>query len=100
MEIYLSMTDHTKAQTVDSDLPFFCAYSLPAVALTIGPENWKLLKPTFETLAQDLQVGPLTSPSSTACLKVCLPPPVEDSPCAGLLHPRAGQGPGPGRGVL
>ena len=50
------MTDHTKAQTVDSDLPFFCAYSLPAVALTLGPDNWSLLKPTFETLAQDMQV--------------------------------------------
>ncbi len=57
MEIYLSMTDHSKAQTVDSDLPFFCAYSLPAVALTLGPENWRLLRPTFETLSQDLQVA-------------------------------------------
>ena len=50
------MTDQVKAQTVDSDLPFYCAYSLPAVALTLGQENWSLLKPTFDTLAQDMQV--------------------------------------------
>ena len=61
MEVYLSMTDHTKAQTVDSELPFYCAYSLPAVAITLGAEHWEVLRPTFHLLAGDMQVSVRTS---------------------------------------
>ena len=50
------MTDQLRAQLVDSDLPFHCAYSLPAVALTLGRDHWPLLKPTFTLLATDMQV--------------------------------------------
>ena len=56
MEHYLSMTDTTKSQTVDSDLPYYCAYCLPGVLLTLGAENWPLLRTTFLTLSGDLQV--------------------------------------------
>ena len=45
------MTDPSRAQTVDSDIARHCAFSLPAVALTLGRSNWPLLKDTYETLA-------------------------------------------------
>ena len=48
---FVSMTDPSRAQTVDSDIARHCAFSLPAVALTLGRSNWPLLKDTYETLA-------------------------------------------------
>lgn len=59
LESYLSMTEQIKAQVVDTDLPYYCAYSLPGVALTLGQEHWPLLKPTFSMLASDMQVPTL-----------------------------------------
>lgn len=49
------MTDPNVAQNTDSDLPYHCAYSLPAVALTLGSDNWHLIKNTVESLAADMQ---------------------------------------------
>ncbi|XP_068209835.1 serine/threonine-protein phosphatase 4 regulatory subunit 1-like [Palaemon carinicauda] len=54
LEHYISMTDPMRAETVDSELTRHCAYSLPAVALTLGRENWPVLKDTYETLAGDM----------------------------------------------
>ncbi len=56
MEIYLSMTEHNRVQTVDSDLLYYCAYSLPGVMMTLGHTHWGLLRPTFNYLAEDMQV--------------------------------------------
>jgi len=47
--------DDRVAQTVDNDIARHCAFSLPAVALTLGRSNWPLLKETYETLASDMQ---------------------------------------------
>merc|ERR1712142_521250 len=52
---YVSMIDPSRAQTVDNDIARHCAFSLPAVALTLGRANWPLLKETYETLASDMQ---------------------------------------------
>lgn len=52
---YVSMTDPSRAQTVDTEIARHCAFSLPAVALTLGRSNWPLLKSTYETLATDMQ---------------------------------------------
>ena len=49
------MTDPSRAQTVDSEIAHHCAYSLPAVALTIGRKNWPLLRDTYHNLASDMQ---------------------------------------------
>ena len=57
MEIYLSMNETAKAQNVDTDLPYYCAYSLPGVALTLGKGHWPMLKPTFDVLAADMHVS-------------------------------------------
>lgn len=51
----MSMTDPNLAQTTDTDMAYHCAYSLPAVALTLGSQNWHLLKNTAESLAADMQ---------------------------------------------
>lgn len=52
---YLSMTDASRAQTVDAEIARHCAYSLPAVALTLGRKYWPCLKETYDTLASDMQ---------------------------------------------
>jgi len=52
---YVSMIDPSRAQTVDNDIARHCAFSLPAVALTLGRKNWPLIKETYETLANDMQ---------------------------------------------
>merc|ERR1719427_2209917 len=58
------MIDPSRAQTVDNDiarhclamsLSWHCAFSLPAVALTLGRTNWPLIKETYKTLANDMQ---------------------------------------------
>merc|ERR550525_1731255 len=51
----VSMIDPSRAQTVDNDIARHCAFSLPAVALTLGRTNWPLLKETYESLANDMQ---------------------------------------------
>ncbi len=56
MDMYLSMIDPVKSQSIDAELPFYCAFSFPAVLQTLGSDNWALLKPTFEALASDMQV--------------------------------------------
>ena len=69
MELFLSMTDGSKAQSVDIDLPFYCAYSLPGVVLTLGPSHWPLLRPTFDLLASDMQVGVVYCSRGTPVIK-------------------------------
>uniref|UniRef100_A0A8C2BCV4 Protein phosphatase 4, regulatory subunit 1 n=1 Tax=Cyprinus carpio TaxID=7962 RepID=A0A8C2BCV4_CYPCA len=55
LEQYLSMTDPSRAQTVDMEIARHCAFSLPGVALTLGRQNWHCLRDTYETLASDMQ---------------------------------------------
>ncbi|KAM6953821.1 serine/threonine-protein phosphatase 4 regulatory subunit 1 [Aplochiton taeniatus] len=55
LDQYLSMTDPSRAQTVDMEIAKHCAYSLPGVAMTLGRNNWHCLRDTYETLASDMQ---------------------------------------------
>ncbi|XP_066289778.1 serine/threonine-protein phosphatase 4 regulatory subunit 1-like isoform X1 [Branchiostoma lanceolatum] len=57
LDHYLSMTDPSRAQTVDQEIARHCAYSLPSVAFTLGRDNWHCLRDTYETLANDMQVS-------------------------------------------
>ncbi|XP_063232805.1 serine/threonine-protein phosphatase 4 regulatory subunit 1-like isoform X2 [Bacillus rossius redtenbacheri] len=52
---YVSMTHPSLAQNTDNDITRYCAFSLPAVVLTLGRENWPLLKEMYGALASDLQ---------------------------------------------
>ncbi|XP_052229357.1 serine/threonine-protein phosphatase 4 regulatory subunit 1-like isoform X1 [Dreissena polymorpha] len=55
LENYLGMTEPSRAQTVDTDITKYCAYNLPAVAYTLGRENWHCIRNLYETLAADMQ---------------------------------------------
>lgn len=55
LDQYISMTDPSRAQTVDTEIAKHCAYSLPGVTLTLGRQNWHCLRDTYETLASDMQ---------------------------------------------
>ncbi|XP_060601846.1 LOW QUALITY PROTEIN: serine/threonine-protein phosphatase 4 regulatory subunit 1-like [Ruditapes philippinarum] len=55
LENYLGMIDPSRAQTVDTEITKYCAYNLPAVAYTLGRENWPCIKNLYETLAADMQ---------------------------------------------
>eukprot|EP00755_Sulcionema_specki_P011119 Sspe_Gene.48272::Locus_25009_Transcript_1_1_Confidence_1.000_Length_2244::g.48272::m.48272/K15424/PPP4R1; serine/threonine-protein phosphatase 4 regulatory subunit 1 len=39
----------------DTDYAEYCAFSFPAVALTIGPERWDELRQAFQSLSRDVQ---------------------------------------------
>ncbi|RZB38856.1 serine/threonine-protein phosphatase 4 regulatory subunit 1, partial [Asbolus verrucosus] len=52
---FFLMTDSSFAINIDNEMSYHCAYSLPAVALTLENKNWPLLKHTIERLASDMQ---------------------------------------------
>lgn len=52
---YINMSDPSLVQTVDTEITCHCAYSLPAVAMTLGKKNWPILRRLYETLAGDMQ---------------------------------------------
>jgi serine/threonine-protein phosphatase 4 regulatory subunit 1 len=53
---FVSMTHPSQVQTTDNEIAHHCAFSLPAVALTLGRDNWFLLKDAYDALASDMQV--------------------------------------------
>lgn len=48
------MTNPEVAEHTDAQLTYQCAYSLPAVVLTLGREHFHMLKSTIETLVFDV----------------------------------------------
>ncbi|RXG55195.1 Serine/threonine-protein phosphatase 4 regulatory subunit 1 [Armadillidium vulgare] len=54
LEHYISMTHPMRAEQVDDEITRHCAYSLPAVALTLGRRYWSVLRETYEKLAKDM----------------------------------------------
>ena len=58
---FVSMTHPSQAHKTDNEIAHHCAYSLPAVALTLGRENWALLKEAYNALASDMQVSHFSS---------------------------------------
>jgi hypothetical protein len=56
---FVSMTNPSQAQNTDNEIAHHCAFSLPAVALTLGRDNWNLLKNAYDRLASDMQVNNL-----------------------------------------
>jgi len=53
---FVSMTNPSQASNTDNEIAHHCAFSLPAVALTLGRKNWILLKNAYDRLASDMQV--------------------------------------------
>jgi len=68
---FVSMTNPSQAQNTDNEIAHHCAFSLPAVALTLGRKNWILLKNAYDRLASDMQV--ITVLRWTSCVRSRLP---------------------------
>ena len=51
---FTAMVHPSLAQNTDNEIAYHCAYSLPAVTLTLGNKNWHLLKNTVQALASNL----------------------------------------------
>lgn len=60
LDQYLSMTLPERAQSVDAEIARHCAYSLPAVAYTLGRQHWPCIKSLYKELAADMQVSLFT----------------------------------------
>lgn len=57
LEHYLKMINPPASfEGVDPDLSHHCAYSFPAVAMTLGRKHWPCLKEAYEYLARDLHM--------------------------------------------
>jgi len=55
---YLSMADvELDGSPVENEIPAFCAYTFPAVVITLGSANWPVLRECFEKLAIMFQVN-------------------------------------------
>eukprot|EP00118_Oscarella_pearsei_P007894 m.39663 g.39663 ORF g.39663 m.39663 type:complete len:859 (+) comp32783_c0_seq7:64-2640(+) len=55
IEFFISMVDPIRVQTLDLELPLHCAFSFPAVVLTLGPERWYRIRKVYRTLVSNLQ---------------------------------------------
>lgn len=55
VNLFVTMTNPPHAHMTDAEIALHCAFSLPAVALTLGRENWGFLRSTYEALAADMQ---------------------------------------------
>ncbi|XP_046390430.1 serine/threonine-protein phosphatase 4 regulatory subunit 1-like isoform X2 [Ischnura elegans] len=52
---YISMSTPLQFNEEDPELAHHCAFNFPAVALTLGRENWPILNGAYEVLAVDVQ---------------------------------------------
>lgn len=48
---YVSMADSEQCVDMGAEIPHHCAFSFPAVALTLGKENWHYLKKAYQSLS-------------------------------------------------
>ncbi|XP_028044967.1 serine/threonine-protein phosphatase 4 regulatory subunit 1 isoform X2 [Monomorium pharaonis] len=48
---YVLMADPEQCVVMGADMPHHCAFSFPAVALTLGKENWHCLKKAYQSLS-------------------------------------------------
>ncbi|XP_029160392.1 serine/threonine-protein phosphatase 4 regulatory subunit 1-like isoform X6 [Nylanderia fulva] len=48
---YVSMADPEQCVDVGTDITHHCAFSFPAVALTLGAENWHYLRKAYQSLS-------------------------------------------------
>ncbi|XP_043248698.1 serine/threonine-protein phosphatase 4 regulatory subunit 1-like isoform X2 [Colletes gigas] len=51
IDSFLSMVAPEELIDMSADLPHYCAFSFPAVVLTLGKENWSYLKQAYQALA-------------------------------------------------
>ncbi|PBC26538.1 Serine/threonine-protein phosphatase 4 regulatory subunit [Apis cerana cerana] len=51
IDSFLSMAEPEQCSDMGTDIPHHCAFSFPAVVLTLGKENWPYLKQAYQSLA-------------------------------------------------
>ncbi|XP_076764465.1 serine/threonine-protein phosphatase 4 regulatory subunit 1 isoform X2 [Xylocopa sonorina] len=51
VDSFLSMAEPEQCSDMGADIPHHCAFSFPAVVLTLGRENWPYLKQAYQSLA-------------------------------------------------
>ncbi|XP_017880450.1 serine/threonine-protein phosphatase 4 regulatory subunit 1-like isoform X2 [Ceratina calcarata] len=51
IDSFLSMAEPDQCSDTGTDIPHHCAFSFPAVVLTLGRENWPYLKQAYQSLA-------------------------------------------------
>ncbi|KAG7189512.1 hypothetical protein KM043_017203 [Ampulex compressa] len=51
VDYFLSMAEPEECSEMTAEFPHYCAFSFPAVALTLGRENWPYLKKAYQSLA-------------------------------------------------
>lgn len=47
------MYEQNKSPAADNEVPFYCAYNLPAVLITCGPAKWEKLRNLYISLTKD-----------------------------------------------
>ncbi|XP_015606879.1 serine/threonine-protein phosphatase 4 regulatory subunit 1 isoform X2 [Cephus cinctus] len=55
IDYFVSMSEPNQMIEVGAEIPHHCAFSFPAVALTLGKKNWPLLKNAYQGLASAMQ---------------------------------------------
>lgn len=55
LEQFLLMTDPRRAETVEKEITRHCAFAMPAVALTLGRNNWHVMRDTYKLLSSNYQ---------------------------------------------
>ncbi|XP_065570968.1 serine/threonine-protein phosphatase 4 regulatory subunit 1-like isoform X3 [Artemia franciscana] len=56
LDHYLWMVDPSHSESGDTEMARYCAFTLPAVALTLGKDHWDYLKELFKILEGDMQL--------------------------------------------
>ncbi|KAK2579862.1 hypothetical protein KPH14_007545 [Odynerus spinipes] len=51
VDYFVSMAEPEQCADVNAEIPYHCAFSFPAVAFTLGKENWPYLKKAYQSLA-------------------------------------------------
>jgi serine/threonine-protein phosphatase 4 regulatory subunit 1 len=53
LDLYLNMYEQNKSKDAENEVPYYCAFNIPAVVYTYGPKCWPKIKPLYETLSKD-----------------------------------------------
>ena len=54
LSYFITMIEMNSQHSLDSDMNYNCAYNFPAIALTIGADNWRYIKTLYKRLAEDV----------------------------------------------
>lgn len=53
LSYFITMVEMNAQNSLDAEMNYNCAFNFPAIALTLGPSNWKFVKDLYKKLAED-----------------------------------------------